>query len=63
MRTEYTIKITDGKGKVDTVVYPKKYAEEKAIDCQKRYANTDCKVEFFKVIYYGRSFHHAEKIF
>ena len=61
MRTEYTIRITDSKGKVSDSVYPKKYADAKAADYKARL--TDCKVEYFKVIYYGSSFHHAEKIF
>lgn len=61
MRTEYTIRITDNKGKISTSVYPKKYADEKAQDYRNRL--TDCKVEYFKVVYNGSSFHHAEKIF
>ena len=61
MRTEYTIRITDEKGKTSTLVYPKKYATEKAIDYKKRLTN--CLVEFFKVIYNGTSFYSAEKIF
>ena len=36
MRTEYTIRITDSKGKVSTSVYPKKYADEKAQDYKKK---------------------------
>lgn len=61
MITEYTIKITDSKGKVSTSVFPKKYADEKALDYRKRL--TDCKVEYFKVTYNGSSFYKAEKIF
>jgi len=61
MRTEYTIKITDEKGKVSTSVYPKKYADEKAQDYKNRLTN--CKVEYFRIVYNGSSFHHAEKIF
>lgn len=61
MRTEYTIRITDNKGKVSICVYPKKYADEKAADYRERL--TDCKVEYFKVVYYGATFHHAERIF
>lgn len=61
MRTEYTIKITDSKGKVTTSVYSKKYADEKARDYKERL--TDCKVEYFKVVYNGNSFYKAERIF
>ena len=61
MRTEYTIKITDNKGKVSTSVYPKKYADEKAFEYKNRL--TDCTVEYFKVIYNGNSFYKAEQIF
>jgi len=61
MRTEYTIRITDEKGKVSTSVYPKKYATEKATDYKKRLTN--CLVEFFKVIYNGTSLYSVEKIF
>lgn len=61
MRTEYTIKITDEKGKVSTSVYPKKYADQKAMDY--RISLTNCKVEYFKVVYYGASLHHTERIF
>lgn len=61
MRTEYTIKITDSKGKTSFSVYPKKYADEKAQEYKKRL--TDCTVEYFKVFYNGASFYKAEKIF
>ena len=61
MRTEYTIKITDSKGKVSTSVYPKKYADEKAKD-YKEHLN-DCKVEYFKVQYNGASLYRVEQIF
>lgn len=61
MRTEYTIKITDSKGKISTSVYPKKYADEKAYAYKDRLK--DCKVEYFKIFYNGSSFHHSEKIF
>ena len=61
MRIEYTIKITDKNGKVTTSIYPKKYADEKARDYKERL--TDCKVEYFKVIYNGSSFYKAEQIF
>ena len=61
MRTEYTIRITDKKGKISTSVYPKKYADQKAKDYKNRL--TDCKVEYFKVVYYGSSLHHTEQIF
>lgn len=61
MRTEYTIKITDSKGKTSTSVYPKKYADEKAKEYKARL--TDCKVEYYKVQYNGTSLYKAEKIF
>lgn len=61
MRTEYTIRITDQKGKVSTSVYPKKYADQKAYDYKERL--TDCKVEYFKVTYNGASIYKAEQIF
>ena len=61
MRTEYTIKITDKNGKVSTSVYPKKYADEKAMDYKQRL--TDCRVEYFKVMYNGASLYKAERIF
>ena len=61
MRTEYTIKITDSKGKVSTSVYPKKYADEKAQDYRRRL--TDCKVEYFKIMYNGTSLYRVEQIF
>lgn len=61
MRTEYTIRITDKSGKVSTLVYPKKYADERAQDYRNRL--TDCKVEYFKVMYNGTSFYKAEQIF
>lgn len=61
MRTEYTIRITDANGHVSNSVYPKKYADIKAADYKKRL--TDCKVEYFKVIYNGTSFYKAEQIF
>lgn len=61
MRTEYTIRITDKKGRVSNSVYPKKYADEKAADYKRRL--TDCTVEYFKVMYNGASFYKAEKIF
>ena len=60
MRTEYTIKITDKNGKVSYVTYAKKWAYEHAKDYRQRL--TDCKVELFKVVYYGNSFHHEEKM-
>ena len=60
MRTEYTIKITDPKGKTTTCTYPKRIAEQRA--AQLRAKLNDCIVEYFKVVYYGTSFHHAEKI-
>ena len=61
MRTEYTIRITDSKGKISESVYPKKYADKKAQDYKNRL--TDCKVEYFKVMYNGSSFYKAEQIF
>lgn len=61
MRTEYTIKITDQKGKTSTCTYPKRIADEKAAQYKSKLK--DCVVEYFKVVYYGASFHHAEKIF
>ena len=61
MRTEYTIKITDKKGKVSTSVYPKKYADAKAYDYKEMLV--DCKVEYFKVMYNGSAFYKAERIF
>ena len=61
MRTEYTIRITDSNGKMNECVYPKKYADQKAQDYKKRL--TDCKVEYFKVMYNGASFYKAEQIF
>ena len=61
MRTEYTIRITDSKGKTSTSVYPTKYADEKARDYKERL--TDCKVEYFKVTYNGTSLYKAEQIF
>ena len=61
MRTEYTIKITDSKGKVSTSVYPKKYADEKAREYRERLK--DCTVEYFKVLYNGSTFYKAERIF
>lgn len=61
MRTEYTIRITDNKGKVSTSVYPKKYADVKAQYYKNRL--TDCKVEYFKVTYNGTSVYKAEQIF
>ena len=63
MRTEYTIRITDKKGKVSTSVYPKKYADKKAINCKEFYEPKGCKVEYFKVMWNGASFYKAEKIF
>ena len=60
MRTEYTIRITDSKGKVSTSVYPKKIADEKAM-YYKQF--NDLKVEYFKVMYNGSSFYKAEQIF
>ena len=61
MRTEYTIRITDQNGKVSTSIYPKKYADAKAHDYKERL--TDCKVEYFKVIWNGTSLYKAEQIF
>lgn len=63
MRTEYTIRITDKKGKVSTSVYPKKYADEKALNCKAFYEPRGCKVEYFKVLWNGAAFYKAEKIF
>lgn len=64
MRTEYTIRITDKKGKVMTSVYPKKYADEKAEQARKFWGDEKgCKVEYFKVLYNGTSFYKAEQIF
>ena len=62
MRTEYTIKITDKAGKISTSVYPKKYADEKALKCKDFYEAKGCKVEYYKVLYNGASFYKAEKI-
>lgn len=63
MRTEYTIRITDRKGKISTSVYPKKYADEKAKSAKDFYTAKGCTVEYFKVIWNGTAFYKAEKIF
>lgn len=62
MRTEYTIKITDAKGRISTSVYPKTIAEDKAKRLKEIYSGTDTAVELFKVIYNGSSFYRADKI-
>lgn len=63
MRTEYTIRITDKNNKIQTSVYPKKYADEKATSAKAFYEPRGFKVEYFKVMYNGASFYKAEKIF
>lgn len=63
MRTEYTIRVIHENGKIEDSVYPKKYADEKAEDAKRRYAGTNCTIQYFKVQYNGNSFYKAEKIF
>lgn len=63
MRTEYTVKIYNFNGKqpgrVDWATYSaKKYAVER----YEFYKGRGVEVELYKVVYYGNSFHHAEKI-
>lgn len=55
------IRITDSKGKVNTCVYPKRYADENARDYKDHLQ--DCTVEYFKVVYNGTSVYKVEKIF
>lgn len=63
MRTEYTIKITDNKGKAQFSTYPKKYADEKAMKARDFWGKKEgYNVEYFKVIWNGSSFVKAEKI-
>lgn len=62
MRTEYTIKITDAKGRISTSVYPKTIAEEKVLTLKEFYTGKDTIVELFKVLYNGSSFYKAYKI-
>lgn len=62
IRTEYTIVITDPKGKKTHSVYAKKYAEEKAEKAKEFYEPKGYTVEYFKAQYIGNSFVKAEKI-
>ena len=60
MRTEYTIKITDTRGKIQYCTYAKTYVFDKFEDIKNRYF--DCTVELFKVMYNGSSLYKADKI-
>lgn len=62
MRTEYTIKITDAKGRIDTSVYPKTIAEDRVKRLKEFYLGKDTVVELYKVLYNGSSFYKADKI-
>lgn len=62
MRTEYTIKITDNKGKAKFSVYPKRICDEKFPKLKDFYEARGSKVEYFKVQYNGAAFFKAEKI-
>lgn len=62
MRTEYTIKMTDKRGKVQTSVYPKRIAFNKAESARDFYTAKGWAVEFWKVCYNGASIYNAERI-
>lgn len=62
MRTEYTIQITDKKGKKDQVTYAKSIVMGHYNKCKAFYEPKGCRVELYKTLWIGNSFYKAEKI-